>query len=255
MLTVSTLPVSIRLALWATHAYAGRLPVTRAVARATPDLDDVTGLAGRLSTWHELGERVVLPALPQPGDLGALPRNDGALTAAATITGECVYVPGIGAALVCDLEQYGPEGDRGWALTTRAFDCEPVPRHRLEALSARDADRTLRAAISDATAHLARLGTTWGGGTRDLADAALAGGTWGLPDGLDRTTTEVITRAATVSTIVAIALESPDPSLTAARSDERRRALLALSRAAERSLEQATSVACLQVAGWLPTRS
>lgn len=246
--------MSVRLACWATSAFAGRLPLSRAVQRATPDLDDIAGVEEKLTLWRELGEQVVLVALPGPGDTASLPRNDGALTAAAADAGEALYVPGIGAALVPGLREYGPEGDRGWALELASYESEPVPRHRLEMLSVRDADRTLKAEIGDATATLTRLGTTWGGGMRELADAALAGGTWGLPAGLDRDTTELLTRAATVATIADLALGSPDPSLTAAASDERSATLRRLTRAADRALEQATNIACLQTAGWLPSR-
>lgn len=251
---MTTLPVSVRLAVWVSSAYAGRMPLERAVVRATPDLDDVAGAAQRFTTWRDLGEQVVLVALPGPGDTASLPRNDGALTAAATDAGEALFVPGIGAALVPTLHEYGPEGDRGWSLELTGYDCEPTPRHRLEMLSARDGDRALRDEIASATTVLTRLGTTWGGGMRELADAALAGGTWGLPAGLDRTTTELLTRAATVSTIADLAIGSPDPSLTASAAQERELVLRGLSRAAERALEVATNIACLQVAGWLPSR-
>ena len=38
---VSSLPASVRLALWATASYAGRLPLEEVMDRALPDVDHV----------------------------------------------------------------------------------------------------------------------------------------------------------------------------------------------------------------------
>ncbi|HEY5248361.1 MAG TPA: hypothetical protein VIJ15_07940, partial [Dermatophilaceae bacterium] len=97
---MSVLPVCVRLALWATAAYAGRLTVEAAVRRAHPDIDEVSGDLDHLNLWLGLGERAVLVAQPRPGNLSGMPRGSAELLAAATDAGECVYVPGIGGALV-----------------------------------------------------------------------------------------------------------------------------------------------------------
>ena len=192
----------------------------------------------------------VLPFRPS----ARLETSDGSLTGSAVEAGECVYVPGIGAALVPDLQEYGPAGDTGWQLLLETHSCEPVPRHRLEMLSIRDADRELHAAVTAATDTLQRIGAVWGEGQRALADAALGGDAWGLPAGLDRGAARTITRAATLATITRLATTAPDPALSAADAVERERALRTLGRAADRALEQAATIACLQTAGWLPVR-
>src|ERR1035437_4055841 len=110
---MSVLPVCVRLALWATAAYAGQLTVGQAVDRTHPDVDHVSGDLDRLSLWRDLGERAVLVALPRPGNLSGMPRGSAELIAAATDAGECVYVPGIGAALVPTIENFGLPDDQG----------------------------------------------------------------------------------------------------------------------------------------------
>ena len=54
---MSSLPASVRLALWATASYAGRLPLEEVMDRALPDVDDVRGDVDRLALWRDLGER------------------------------------------------------------------------------------------------------------------------------------------------------------------------------------------------------
>ena len=49
------LPACVRLSLWATAAFAGRMTLEEAVNRAHPDLDHVTGDLDRLSLWRGLG--------------------------------------------------------------------------------------------------------------------------------------------------------------------------------------------------------
>ncbi|MHB1473470.1 MAG: hypothetical protein ACYDDU_03645 [Dermatophilaceae bacterium] len=80
------LPVSVRLALWATAAYAGQLRLEDVIDRAHPDLDHVAGDFDHLSLWRDLGERAVLVALPRPGNLSGMPRGSPELIAAATTT-------------------------------------------------------------------------------------------------------------------------------------------------------------------------
>ena len=132
---MSILPVSVRLALWATAAYAGRLPMQDVAGRAHPDIDHVDGDLDHLSLWYDVGERVVLVALPRPGKLSGMPRGSAELIAAATDAGECVFVPGVGGALVPTMQTFGTAGDQGTRVTWTAYDADPVQTYVLEALS------------------------------------------------------------------------------------------------------------------------
>ena len=49
---MSSLPASVRLALWATASYAGRLPLEEVMSRALPDVDHVGGDVDRLALWR-----------------------------------------------------------------------------------------------------------------------------------------------------------------------------------------------------------
>ena len=109
---MSVLPVSVRLALWATAAYAGRLPIEEVVAKAHPDIDHVAGELDHLSLWHDLGERAVLVALPRPGKLSGMPRGSAELIAAATDAGECIFVPGLGGHLGQPIGTFGSSAHR-----------------------------------------------------------------------------------------------------------------------------------------------
>src|SRR5674476_125167 len=194
---MSVLPVSVRLALWATAAYAGRLPLAEVVGRAHPDLDHVAGDLDRLSIWHDLGEQAVLVALPRPGNLSGMPRGSAELIAAATDAGECVYVPGIGAAMVPTIEHFGPAGDQGTRVTWSAYDCDPVPVHTLEALSLSEIEQGFRQELTEHTRAIENLDAKpWAGSPfRSLADE-LSVSQWGLPDGLPPRAIKIITMAA-----------------------------------------------------------
>ena len=52
------------------------------------------------------------------------------------------------------LASFGPEGDEGTAVDWVAYDSEPVPRHRLEALALRELDHELAEAVRDGSAAL-----------------------------------------------------------------------------------------------------
>src|SRR5699024_10201258 len=62
---MADLPASVRVALWGTAALAGRIEVRDVPACAMPDLDPVDGLVPQLDLWRDLGERLVLVALPR----------------------------------------------------------------------------------------------------------------------------------------------------------------------------------------------
>lgn len=251
------LPASVRLALWATASWNGASPLEAAVAAALPDVDHVAGDLGRLELWRDLGERALLVALPAPGDLTGLPGAPPDAQGAAAEAGECVFVPGVGGLLVPTHATFG--SDRGSALDTgtrvdwRAWDADPVPRHRVEALEPSQLERHLRLELLEVTEALDRVGGRpfSASAARDLADAAL-GGRWGLPDGLPPRAQRVIALAGTVGQIVDAGLGGPDDALSTAISQSRRSLLLRLQRSADRALADATNAACAVLAGWRP---
>jgi hypothetical protein len=255
---VSVLPVCVRLALWATAAYAGRLTVDKALDRAHPDLDHVTGDLDRLSLWQELGERAVLVALPRPGNLSGMPRASADLIAAATEAGECVYVPGIGAAMVPTIEHFGPVDDQGTRVTWSAYDCDPVPVNALEAMSLSEIEKGFRQELLEHTAAIEDLDARpWAGGPfRSKADE-LTIGQWGLPDGMPPRATRIITMAASVGLATELGLsdEAQSQILTGTAAEQRRTLLAHLDASADRAMAAAATVAALTIGGLRPDRT
>ena len=248
------LPVSVRLALWATAAYAGRLPVEEVVGRAHPDIDHVAGDIGRLSLWRDLGERAVLVALPRPGNLSGMPRGSAELIAAATHAGECVYVPGVGAALVPAIECYGTAGDQGTQVTWTAYDADPVETHVLEALSLGEIERSLRQALLETTALIDALDTKpWNASLRYLADD-LPSDDWGLPTGLPARAHRVMVAASHIDTATELGLSSRAEAqiLTSQLTGQRRLLLTELNALADTAMAAAATVAALSIAGLRP---
>ena len=156
------MPASVRLSLWPTHAWGSgagsgsRSWLEEVLRRALPDIDHVSGDLDRLTVWHELGEQALLVALPSPGDLSGMPGASAPAQALAAEAGECVFVPGVGGMLVPSMSSYGSGSGGSLDLGTRvdwtAYDADPVPRHRLEALEPSQLERHLREAIATATA-------------------------------------------------------------------------------------------------------
>jgi len=255
---MSVLPVCVRLSLWATAAYGGQLSVQEAVDRAHPDLDHVTGDVGCLSLWHALGEQAVLVALPRPGNFSGMPRGSAELIAAATDAGECVYVPGIGAAMVPTIEHFGPAGDQGTRVTWSAYDCDPVPVHALAALSLSEIDQRFRQELVEHTRAIEDLDAKpWAGSPfRSMADD-LAIGQWGLPDGLPSRATKIITMAALVvaATELGLSDEAQSQVLTGTVAERRHMVLTQLDASADRAMAAATTVAALSIAGLRPDRN
>lgn len=253
--SVSVLPVCVRLSLWSTAAYAGRLPVEEAVNRAHPDLDQVTGNLDRLSLWRTLGERVVLVALPRPGNLSGMPRGSAEFIAAATEAGECVYVPGIGGALVPTIEHFGPADDQGTRVGWSAYDCDPVAAHTLEALSLSELEKQFRQELTEQTAAIEALDARpWAGSPfRSMADS-LSIGQWGLPDGLPPRAATIITMAALVNVATGLGLSDQAQSqvLTGTLAQRRRMALTHLDASADLAMAGAATVAALSIAGLRP---
>jgi hypothetical protein len=250
--SVSVLPVCVRLSLWATAAYAGRLSIDAAVRAAHPDLDDVSGDLDHLSLWRELGERAVLVALPRPGNLSGMPRGSAELISAATDAGECVYVPGIGAALVPAIEHFGPADDLGTRVTWSAYNCEPVPVHALEALSLSEIELQFRQELTEHTRAIEALDARpWAGSPfRSMADQ-LSVAQWGLPDGMPARATSIITMAAAVGVATELGLsdEAQSQVLTGMVAEQRRVALTSLDAIADSAMAAAATISALSIAG------
>ena len=251
------LPASVRLALWTTAAWADGGDPRRALAAALPDVDHVAGDLGRLDLWRDLGEGALLVALPAPGDLAGVPGAPAEAQGAAAEAGECVFVPGVGGMLVPTVAVFGPTSgsrlDTGTRVDWRAFDADPVPRHRVEALEPSQLERHLRHELLDATEALEKVGGQpfAGAAAREFADAAL-GAEWGLPTALPARAQKVIVLAGTLGQVVDIALAGPDDALDATTSSTRRYLLQRLQRAADRALADAANAACAVLAGWRP---
>jgi len=253
---VYVLPVSVRLALWATAAFVGDLPLDEAQKRAHPDLDHVVGDLDRLPLWRDLGERALLVALPRPGNLSGMPRGSPELIAAATDAGECVYVPSLGGALVPTLERYGPAGDEGTQVTWTAYDCDPVPTHILEALSLNEIELRFRQDVREATDRIEALDTKpWNATMRSLADTHPAGA-WGLPTGLPSRAQRIIGTAAQIglATDLGLSIHAESQVLTSQLTEQRHRLLTDLSTIADTAMAAAATVAALSNAGLRPGR-
>jgi hypothetical protein len=251
---MSVLPVSVRLALWATAAYAARTPIEEIVGRAHPDIDQVAGDLDHLSLWRDLGERVVLVALPRPGKLSGMPRGSAELVAAATDAGECVFVPGVGGALVPTIETFGSFGDQGTQVTWAAYEADPVQTHVLEALSLGEIELTLRQAVLEATAMIDALGTKpWSSRLRSLADD-LPGKAWGLPDGLPPRAHRIMATASQIGAAaeLGLSIHAESQVLTSQLTEQRRLLLSDLDAIADTAMAAAATVAALSLAGLRP---
>jgi hypothetical protein len=249
------LPLSVRFALWATVAVRGEVDPDDAVVAAHPDVDHVTGEpAGRLELWRDFGESAVLVALPRPGDLTGMPRAglDGA--GAAADSGECVFVPGMGGLLVPTVTSFGPEGDEGTAVDWTAYDSEPVPRHRLEALSLRELDHELAEAVRNGSATLEAVdGLPWTPQPREQTERRLDLRTWAVPPDTSPRALRLMLMAARVGVIVDEGLRlAATPALDVHSSGHREVGLRSLQSVGDRVLAGATNLAVMELAGWRP---
>lgn len=247
------LPASIRVALWATAALAGRVPQREVPRRALPDIDECVGLLEPLELWASLGERVVLAALPRPGDVTGMPRGSVELLAAATQSRECVYVPGVGGALVPTLSTFGPAGDRGWLAEWASFASDPVPTHRVEALDLGRIELSLRTELAELTDQLVSAGAPPFGaaaerGAARARAARLGAARWGVPEGLPPRALRVINLAGTVLALTDAGLDAVTASLDASTAVSRTQLLHRIAAHASTALADATNTAALHLA-------
>lgn len=253
---VSELPASVRLALWVTSAWQGRITLEKALLRAFPGVDHVDGDLSRITLWHDLGEQALFVALPRPGDVTRVPRTAPEALAHATDTGECVYAAGLGGLLVPTLTEFGPEGDVGLRVDWAAYDAQPTPRHRLEMLDLGDIERTLVASVRRHAAELEAVGgSPWDQRHREDAEGALARVLWGLPEQTPARVLRVVSLAAKVSTMADLAGRggrlAPGP-LDTTTSTAREGLLRSLVADADNALSDATNVGVMAIAGWRP---
>lgn len=251
---MGTLPASVRLALWSTAAWNGAADRGQVIERSFPDFDDVSGDLGTLELWPQIGERMLLCALPHPGRVQSLPSGGPAFVADALEAGECVYVPMSGGALVPVLRQYGHESDHGWQATLHAYDCAPTPIHTIEMLTAGGIERELMAVVGSTTAQLEAIDAVpWQASTERNRAAAQLQGPYGLPNGIPARLAKVIWTAATASAAAQAALDLP-PSAGAYAHSEREMLLREMLIQADQALADATNLACLTIAGLVPDR-
>ncbi|GAA5163200.1 hypothetical protein [Ornithinimicrobium tianjinense] len=247
------LPASVRVALWGTAVLRGRLQPEELPARALPDIDECSGLVEQVRLWAQLGERALLVALPRPGDVQGMPHSSPDLVAAATAAEECVFVPGVGGALVPEIAAYGPEGDQGWAVTWTAYVADPFPVHRVEALDLGATELMLRTGLAELTDELASAGAPpFGEAAERGASRARAardrGAAWGLPDGLPPRAVRVVSLAGTALFLADAGLATVPSSLDASTASRRSLLLRQLQTQAARALADATNAAAVHLA-------
>lgn len=248
---MADLPASVRVALWATAALAGQLDLEEVPRRAMPDLDHVEGLVPQLALWRDLGERVVLVALPRPGDLTSMPRGSADLVAAATEAEELVYVTGLGGALVPTIEQFGPEGDQGWQARWTPYDSDPVPQHVVQQLSLPDVELQLRREVGALTAELGQApGQPLSGHGLEHAVRESLDEARGLPSGLPPRAIRVVELAGAITGLAEAGLDHRLHSVSSTTTLGREQILRQLHDAGARALVAATNVGALHLAGW-----
>ncbi|KGN32700.1 hypothetical protein N802_17595 [Knoellia sinensis KCTC 19936] len=249
------LPASVRIALWVTSAWADAGSATSgleaAIESALPDVDAVGAGVRTLDLWHDLGEKTVWVALPSSGDPSSLPRCGGDALAAAVEAEECLVAPGLGALLVPSWSTFGAPGatgaDAGTRLDWTAYDCDPVPIHKVEALDPRETTRSLTTTVLEMTTQLDELG----GQPFDAASARGAlprAGQWALPDALPGQALRAITFAAAISNAAAAGLDGPHDGPDGWTQQRRVDLLRELRRVAERALADATNAGVTAVA-------
>jgi hypothetical protein len=252
------LPACVRIALWVTDAWSRGVPTETALKSALPDLDAVGGDVGHLDLWRDLGEQALVVALPGPGHAGELAGLSPDAFAAATEAQECILAPTLGGVLVPAVRRFGPDGpgtaalDRGTRLDLTAYDGAPVPRHRIEASSARHALRSLREAMAQAGDELNTAGGQPFDATTARATLGDSARQWALPDGLSPDVRAAIMTAGEVGRAATLGLTHSGDALTVTSHDRRTSALRRLERAADAALAEATNAGVALLAGWVP---
>lgn len=245
------LPASVRVALWASAAFNGITDHSEVACQALPDMDDVTGLTDSLSLWREVGERVVLVALPRPGRLGGMPSAPASTSSAAAAVQEAVYVPGLGGVLVPEIAAYGPADDQGWQVDWAMHPSDPVPQHVVAALSVADVELRLRTLMAQVSADLEiRPGAPMAQAATEVFARRSLNDRWGMPPGMPSRPARIIELAGSIVTLTDIGLSESLQSVDVSTTVHREQVLRTLQDAALGGLADATNVAAMHYAGW-----
>lgn len=253
---MSVLPIAVRMSLWATAAWSQGFPIARAVEATHRGIDHAAGALDRLDLWHDFGERVVLVALPRPGDITGLPRGSAELVDSATSAGQCVYVPTLGGALVPEVATFGSVDDHGTQVSWTAYESDPVAPHVLESISLREVEVVLREQLAESTDAIDALqAAPWDDGAlRRVADRRTGGGGLGLPDGVPARALRLLSLAGTVHAALELGLSTYASSgaVDAMAGEQRRVVMSRLYAGARPAIAAASNVAAMTMAGLRP---
>jgi hypothetical protein len=244
------LPRSARLAVWGDGWLGGEATLADVVARVQGDDEPHTvagvpghGAAGSLATalgaMRANGVRALRVALPRPGDPQGL-SGPPELNADAVAAGEAVLAVGAPAALVPDVQTFGPPGDQGHLVTWTWR--EAVPPAGGPSLG--EAERALSEALIAASSTLTGLDVaSWRPDVAQLLDDIRSGRTGEpLPRVFPAEAQALAARAARLLAVCELALDDDGGALSAGRAAERRDALVPLERAARHALAAACNV-------------
>lgn len=232
------LPVSVRLALWVTHAWTHGRDADAVINAAHPDLARTTGNLAQLDIWHSLGERALFVALPAPGDLVGLPTAPPDATSAAVTAGECVFVASLGGLLVPDVD--------AWVTTWHHHKAEPVPAHVIDGIDPGAIRRRLMGAVADATEELEIVGgQPWNGAA--VRDEMTSTG-WALPHDLPPRILDTVRLSAAVWSAAHAGLAEPSGAVDTATTAHRETVLRRLARVADRCLADSANAAASTLA-------
>lgn len=252
------LPRSVLLALW---ARAGDVPRAvraveeddephRVVRTGAPGTAGTSGtadgttarpLAALLDEWG--GPVRSAAVLPAPGDPAGVPAP---AARAALEAGECVLLetPDRAAVLVPEVERFGSDLEPGHLVTWHVTEVPPWTTAVVGALgSVAEAEQELRSSLQDATEALTALDVARWRPDAAAAVAALRGDgapVWDLPSSLEPRRLRVLTLAARLRGVVAIATADDGGAVNLWQADQRSTALREVDRVARRALAAAT---------------
>lgn len=262
LVAVLEVPRSARLAAWGTAALRGECAWTdavRAVVRDdephTVDTEQVQGAVlpsegsdgvfRLLRFLHHSAADTLRVVLPAPGDVLGLP-GPPAFNEEAAVAGECVLVdfgprtPGYG--LVPTIEAFGSAYEVGHLVTWTLTHTNPLRVTDVGSLA--EADRALKEALGEAIETLATLDVArW---REDAADriAAVREGVLApnsLPRGAPPRAVQVLSSAARIRAIVALAVEDDGAAISGHEAQRRAQALRGLDAVARRGIVAAVN--------------
>ncbi|EYR62472.1 hypothetical protein N866_08240 [Actinotalea ferrariae CF5-4] len=249
-----TLPRSVHLALWTRHVGAGAESLRRALDAVqgddephdvVADDDSPVGdgtLGALLATWAS-GPRTAAAVLPVPGDPAGAPAD---ASTAALAAGECVLVetPDGAFAAVPDVRAFGSALEPGHLVTWHVRRVRSWSTVLLGVLGTpAEAEQELRLALGQATEALTSLDVARWRPDAAAAIARLRGDTaptWHLPAELDPRRVRVLTLAARLRGVVALATSDDGGAVNLWQADQRSTALREIDHAARRALSAVT---------------